>query len=198
MPANSSVHYQLSRTLRRAGRPEAAAKEAALSEQLGRKEKAGQQVLARANEGLALVQHGHAQEGLAEIKEALAIDPESLTAHFDYALALRHVGRYQESIAELQKVLRMEPDMPAAHYQLGCDYFKQGKYPEAVSSFRRAAGLIPGTAAVHNGLGVALAKNGDSAGAVQEIELAEKLEPKVVYRKNLECVKHGGACALVP
>jgi len=199
LPSDSSVHYQLSRTLRRAGRPDEAAKEAALSEQLGRKEKESQQVLANTNEGLSLVRQGHAQEGLAKIKEALQTDPANLTAHFNYALALRHLGRYDESIGQLQKVLQMQPDMPAAHYQIGCDYFKKGQYQEAVIAFRRAAGLIPGTAAVHNGLGLALAKSGDTSGATAELALARKLEPKNrLYEKNLECLqKPVPGCALV-
>jgi Flp pilus assembly protein TadD len=200
MPKDSSVHYQLSRTLRRAGKQDEAAKEAALSEELGRKEKGRQQVLAQANEGLSLVRQGHTREGLAKITQALRTDPENLTAHFNYALALRHVGRYDESILQLQNVLRLQPDMPAAHYQLGCDYFETGQYPEAVTSFRRAAALIPGTAAVHNGLGVALAKSGDTAGATAEIELAQKLEPKTaLYRKNLRCLQTPAtACELLP
>jgi Flp pilus assembly protein TadD len=182
MPSDSSVHYQLSRTLRRAGKSEEASREAARSEQLGRKGKEAQQVLARANEGLSLVQQGHTREGLVKIREALQIDPENLTAHFNYAVALRHVGRYDESIEQLQKVLRVEADMPA------------------VASFRRAAGLIPGTAAVHNGLGVALAKSGDAAAARTQLLLAQKLEPKTaLFKKNLECIKETlPRCVLVP
>jgi len=200
LPGDSAVHYQLSRALRRAGKTEEAGKEAALSEQLGRKGKEGQRALALANEGLTLVQQAHAREGLAKIREALQIDPENLTAHFNYALALRHLGRYGDSIAQLQKVLRLQPDMPAAHYQLGCDYFKKEQYQEAVTSFRRAAGLIPGTAAVHNGLGVALAKSGDASGAAEELALAHKLEPKTaLYEKNLHCLqKPTPGCVLTP
>ena len=200
LPSDSAVHYQLSRALRRAGKPEEAAEEADLSEQLGTKAKESQQVLALANEGLSLVQHGRAQEGLVKIKKALQMDPENLTAQFNYALALRQEGRYDDSITHLQKVLQLETDMPAAHYQLGCDYFQKGLYREAVSSFRKAAKLIPGTAAVHNGLGIALARSGDAAGATAELVLARKLEPKSgLYRKNLECVRQSKPdCVLSP
>jgi tetratricopeptide (TPR) repeat protein len=200
MPEDSSLHYQLSRTLRRAGKPEEAAAEATLSETLGRKEKQGQQVLALANEGLSMVQQGHSREGLVKIKDALRMDPENLTAHFNDAVALRQIGRYDDSILQIEKVLQLEPDMPAAHYQLGCDYFQAGRYADAVNSFRRAAALIPGTAAVHNGLGVALTKSGDTASGIAELLLAQKLEPKTsLYKKNLQCVQnHSNSCKLVP
>jgi Flp pilus assembly protein TadD len=200
MPENGPVHYQFSQTLRRAGKKDEADREAALSEKLSHEKEESAQALAIADQGLSLVQHGRTREGLAKIKQALAISPDNLTGHFDYALALRQVGRYDESIAHLQKVLLQQPDMPAAHYQLGCDYFKKGQYQEAVSYFYRAARLIPGTAVVHNGLGVALAKTGDISGAIGELQVAHKLDPKTkLYGKNLDCVQRPSpGCGLTP
>src|SRR5260370_37150311 len=166
MPENGPVHYQFSQTLRRAGKKDEADRQASLSEKLSHEKEERAKALAYADQGLSWVQHGRAREGLAKIRQALAISPDNLTGHFDYALALRHVGRYDESIAHLRKVLLQQPDMPAAHYQLGSDYFKKGQYREAVSDFSRAARLIPRTAVGHNALAVALGQTGVMSAAI--------------------------------
>ena len=106
LPSDSSVHYQLSRDAAAGGKNRGGREGSALSEQLGRKERESQQVLATGQRRTVAGAQGHAQEGLAKIREALQMDPANLTAHFNYALALRHLGRYDESIFNCRKCCR--------------------------------------------------------------------------------------------
>jgi Flp pilus assembly protein TadD len=200
MPDDSAVHYMLSQALRRAGHTQDAAAETALAERLSQREKQAPLLVAYGNQAVFLAEHGHAEEALVRIKQALAIDPDDAATQFDYAIVLRHVDRYDDSLSALGKVLARQPDMPGAYYQQGYDYFSEGQLREAVAAFTRAAGLIPGNADVHNGLGVALAASGDTARGRGEIELARRLDPKTKrYQDNLDCLARSlSGCKLYP
>ncbi|MBV9926136.1 MAG: winged helix-turn-helix domain-containing protein [Acidobacteria bacterium] len=88
-----------------------------------------------------LTAKGRAEEALASIRRAQALDPLSLLINTDVACALYYMRRFDESIRQCQWVLDAEPNFVTAHYRAGLAYEQLGEYVEAVNAFQSAIAL---------------------------------------------------------
>ena len=80
------------------------------------------------NLGVVSVQSGNFSQALAAYETALAIQPDSHDARFNFALALRQANFPVDAANELEKVLTKSPNDPNAiwaHYALGSLYAEQ-------------------------------------------------------------------------
>jgi adenylate cyclase len=88
-----------------------------------------------------LVNTGRLEEGLAEGRRSVYIDPLSLVANLGLGIALNSARRYDEAIGQLQKTLELDARFADASYFLFEAYANQGKHQEAVEVYARQKSL---------------------------------------------------------
>jgi TolB-like protein len=93
--------------------------------------------LAHQNLGVMLNRIGRHEEGMAEIRRALEIEPLSIVINRLYGDALLCGKRYDEALGQLKKTLELDPAFPTTHLSLSGLYQLTGKYAESVESFAK-------------------------------------------------------------
>lgn len=116
---------------------------------------------------------------IAELREALRLQPALPEAHFQLAWALRFREDVKGAVTECQEALRLEPHYDAARLQLGPLLEAARDFRGAISVYREGARLEPGNWVYHVMLGGALEKSGDRDGAIAEEREAARLKPDV-------------------
>ena len=89
---------------------------------------------------------GRHDEALAEIDQALRLDPVAPIIRASRGWIQYHRRQYDESIVESKKALDLDADFVRAHTYLGMNYLKKGMVPDAIREFTEAdrlAGGIP-------------------------------------------------------
>jgi adenylate cyclase len=85
-----------------------------------------------------LYQRQHAR-AIAEIKQAIALDPNEADNHVLLGGMLLYAGRPQEAIGPVQQSIRLNPYHPVWYFEgLGWFYFLIKRYEEAISALRTA------------------------------------------------------------
>lgn len=96
---------------------------------------------------LAASQAGMGSERVVQAwRNALALVPESATAHCGMGEALHLLDRVEESAAAFQRAIELEPANAAAYAGLAKLLEKSGRYVEAVQCCERALAFDPGLA----------------------------------------------------
>jgi len=127
--------------------------------------------------GEFLVMQGKFDEGIAELKRAVAIDPFSLNFNTDLGKCLSLARRYDEAVAQFKKTLELDPNYSPARIWLADCYMNHRMYPEAISEFHIYEKLDGSYLAHVAGAGI-YAANGQQA------------EVKQMLAKLLEMSKH--------
>ena len=82
-------------------------------------------------------------EALADFDRAIALTPNSSTAHAGRAMALADMRRYDEAEAAAGMALRLRPSDPFAQGSAGYVHLLKGEFAAAVEAFTRALALQP-------------------------------------------------------
>ncbi len=91
------------------------------------------------------------QFSLAAYETALAIEPESVDARYNFALALKSAGYVTDAINELRKILAANPDDARTHLELGNLYSQRlHDVPRARTEYLRVLQLDPGNPQASN------------------------------------------------
>lgn len=115
-------------------------------------------------------------EGIAELRRALAWNPDSYVAHLMLGYYLTNLaGGHKEAIEHFTRAAALNPDSATAHFQLGILLHEENQPAAAVASLREAVRLAPEEPAVFNELGVALDRLGDPAAAIEAFDRALEL-----------------------
>jgi tetratricopeptide (TPR) repeat protein len=93
------------------------------------------------------------ENGLAEFRRAVELDPSSSDAADHYALALAVLTRYDAAVREILRGVRGDPLSPALHARLGEILLERGDAQVALPVYLRAIELEPGYAEAFDGLG---------------------------------------------
>jgi serine/threonine protein kinase/Flp pilus assembly protein TadD len=88
---------------------------------------------------------GRRDESLAERKQALELDPLSLTINFELALAFYYARDYDQAIQQFQKTLELDANFPLVHAHLPAAYEQKGMYDQAIAGFQKGVALRGGT-----------------------------------------------------
>src|SRR5881227_2141074 len=84
---------------------------------------------------------GQFEDGVAELKRALQLDPLSVIINADVGTVLTSARRYDEAIEQLRKTLEMDPSFYYAHYNLGEALEMKGLTENAIAEYQRAIAL---------------------------------------------------------
>jgi Tfp pilus assembly protein PilF len=95
-------------------------------------------------------------ESMRYYQAALAIRPNSATAHNNLGVAFADLVRSDEAVAQYQRALLLDSKSAQIPHNLGLELFKTAKASEAIEYFERAIALAPTLADTHEVLGLAL------------------------------------------
>jgi tetratricopeptide (TPR) repeat protein len=132
---------------------------------------------ARNNLALLLDAAGDHQGALAELDQALELEPEHTTLLTNRGALLGALGRYAAAERDLRRVLRVEPANVEALLNLGVVMTKKGLWGEAVPHLRHVTELAPDRSAAFYYLGEALNHVDDLLGALAAFQRATELQP---------------------
>lgn len=116
------------------------------------------------------------KEAVAEFRQALDLNPDSVRERLNYGLALLKAGDIDRGVAELQAVQKREPSLPHTWFNLGVAYKMQGNAAAAVEQFQGFVRLVANEPVSHYNLGMLYRQQGDLARAVAEFEIAAQLD----------------------
>jgi tetratricopeptide (TPR) repeat protein len=118
---------------------------------------------------------GRPEEGLAEIRQAQALEPHTPSISTIMALLLCNVGQLDSAIEELERALEVDPGFHMSQLTIGVAYMYSSRFDEAIAAFEKLdrilGGRSPHSAAM---IGMAQALSGNTAEA--ERALAELKE----------------------
>jgi hypothetical protein len=130
------------------------------------------------NLGKAFYENPTTQEqAVEELRQALALAPESTRERLNYGLALLRAGHTAEGIAELERVQRDEPGLPHTWFNLGVAWKQESQYEKSLAQFQRMVELAPEEPVSHYNLGYLYKLTGAPEKALAHFERAAALDP---------------------
>jgi len=111
-----------------------------------------------------------------EFETAIAMLPDSATAHDFYGKYLLAAGQVDEGLAESRRAIALDPLSPESNALLGLHLYFARRYDEAIKELRTAIAVDPDYWFTHEWLGRAYARLGKFSEAVAELHTAQRLE----------------------
>ena len=108
---------------------------------------------------------GRREEGLAQMKRALELDPLSLVINADLGRTLYFARDYSQSLEQLRKTLDLDKNFALAHVFLGQVYEQNKMFEEAIAEFQKGSDLSDGSTYARARLGYAYAVAGKASEA---------------------------------
>lgn len=129
---------------------------------------------------------GDWEGAIADLTEAIGLDPENHAAWLGRAMAHNMAGKYAEAEADAKKAIELDSQDARAWTTLAWAQFKQGKFAEALASAQKAIALDPKSALAHAVAAYAREALGDKAGALLSIQSAARLDGRFFdqYRRG--------------
>ncbi len=112
--------------------------------------------------GSVLPPNGKLEEGLTEIRTAVALDPLSCEFSAWAARFLLYLRRYDEAIDACLQTIELDPTYYYAFIRLGNTYLAMGRYEDALAAFQNDATRVTGVLSVRAYEAEALAALGET------------------------------------
>lgn len=130
-------------------------------------------------------------EGLAEMKRALTIDPLAPLL-YAYSIGLHWIaGRCDEALADFLRIQQIEPNFGLAYVQAGYAYLRKGLIDEAIETFQKGRQFFTPPGWAESALVICYLKKGDRERA--EKTLAQMLEDRKKLPVSATCLAEGFA-----
>ncbi|MCI0411954.1 tetratricopeptide repeat protein [bacterium] len=100
------------------------------------------------------------EEGLAQIKRALEVDPLSLIINVNVGYGLLQAGRTNEGAQACRRTIELDSNFPQGHSCLGRAYRDQGRYSEALAEYQKEFDLSGDREDFLQDTGIVLAMSG--------------------------------------
>lgn len=128
-------------------------------------------------------------EGLADIAEAVTIEPAYNDEKFQDALSIYHEGKVERAIKLIEEVADIDVDQISFLLDKGRKLMKQKVYLDASNAFLEAASICPHYADIRNCLGMCYLQQGMMDLAVGQLKKAIEINPEFISaRLNLATV----------
>jgi tetratricopeptide (TPR) repeat protein len=127
--------------------------------------------------GVIAYQLGRTAEGLALVRQAIAINPTIAPFHSNLCEMARLAKRLDEALAAGRQAVALDPALAEAQANLGIVHHELGDYDRSVECCYRALALNPHLAEVHSNLGNVLRAQGKLGEAVEAHRRAIALRP---------------------
>jgi protein O-mannosyl-transferase len=134
--------------------------------------------LAHETLGATLLDEGDVNAAVAQLNEALRLNPRFPETHYDLGLAMVRLGRSEEAISYFRRAIEIAPGLADAHNNLGGVLASVGRPDAALEEFRAAVRLDPQSRAARYNLANSLAETGRDAEAVESYSDVLRLGPR--------------------
>ena len=135
--------------------------------------------------GLVYEGTGEYEKSVAELRQALKLDPSDDDSYRELASAYAALGQLQEAEKTYQKAIALKAQYWAGYNELGKFYYDHARYKEAVDMFQQAIELAPDNARVYSNLGGTYLVMGRYADAIPAFERSVNLQPTAAAYSNL-------------
>lgn len=98
--------------------------------------------------GAFLHREGRTSDALAELRSALALEPEAAEHHAQLGAVLFEAGRLVEAAECFREAIRLDPKDAVTHENLGHVHYKEGRTEDALRCWERSLLLDPSNAAL--------------------------------------------------
>jgi TolB-like protein/DNA-binding winged helix-turn-helix (wHTH) protein/Tfp pilus assembly protein PilF len=132
-----------------------------------------------------LQEMGRNEEGLVQVRQALALDPLNARYAAELGFQFYTARQYDQAIRAFQKAFEMNPDYIDAHVGLGWVYDENKMYREAIAELQKAVNLSNRNELTVASLGKVL---GDSGKKQEARKLLEELEERSKHRYISPCL----------
>ena len=116
---------------------------------------------------------------LADLDEAIRLDPDSLAAYQNRAASYRNTGQLDRALADLNRAAELAPNDARTFLSRGIIYFRLGQTERSIADYDRSLKLNPNFTASLYGRGVAKLKLGDTEGGNADIRDAKAAQPRI-------------------
>ena len=116
---------------------------------------------------------------IADLTEAIRLDPDAVVAYQDRAASYRNNGQYTRALDDLSRALRLAPRDARTLMSRGVIYLKLNAAARAIVDFDASLQIDPKFAASLYGRGVAKLREGQTDGGHADIDAAMAIQPTV-------------------
>jgi tetratricopeptide (TPR) repeat protein len=134
--------------------------------------------------GFVLERQGLPHEAADMYRKSLALEPESVTAHYNLAAYLARSGEFAEAEGHFRAALETDPSTQA-YTGLGVVLWQQGRADEAIASLQDAIEAAPDNAAAYDHLANIFVQQGKFEEAVQTYRLLIRNQPSAAAHREL-------------
>jgi Tfp pilus assembly protein PilF len=134
--------------------------------------------------GVVLERQGLPESAVEAYRSALALDPDSDSAHYNLGASLARAGEYAEAESHLQAALEIRPNSKT-YTGLGIVRWQQGRQGEAMASLRAAIEADPSNAAAYDALGKILIEQGELEEAASTYRMLVQNQPSAAAHQEL-------------
>jgi TolB-like protein/Tfp pilus assembly protein PilF len=127
---------------------------------------------------LGLMIRGKVEEGIAEDKRALELDPLSLVINWSLGMDYFQTRRYDQAIEQERKTLDLDPNFIFAHDTIGDAYVQKSMFKEGIAEFEKSLTVIPDDPITLSRLGRAYALQGRRADAEKVLDQINELSKR--------------------
>jgi tetratricopeptide (TPR) repeat protein len=127
--------------------------------------------------GRIALRHGDWRRAIADLDEAIQLNPNRASLYRDRALARRQSGDFEGAIADYDEAIAHDPKLAAPYHQRGLALAAMGDLDRAILSYNTAIRLEPSDAQARLDRGLALLARGQTDDARAEFEAALALPP---------------------
>ena len=128
---------------------------------------------------------GRYAEGVAELRRALSLSPNSDVAYSLLAKTYLQSGNGAQAIETFQKAFELNPYYWVNQNQLGKAYFQLGDYPKALASFTQVTVLEPDIEVGYENIGNVYLQQGKYEECISYFQKAIQIEPNFSVYSNL-------------
>lgn len=130
---------------------------------------------------------GRPQQALADLDQALKLDPSSSYALRNRALTRSNAGMLDEALADASEAMRLEPTSVFSFATRATVYMDRGQYPQAVADWDEVIRQQPDNADHHFNRGLALEEMESYSRAIADYDRANALVPNNPTILNGRC-----------
>jgi lipoprotein NlpI len=137
--------------------------------------------LAFHNRGFAYGLKDNYDRAIADLSEAIAIDPKFVDAYANRGLKYIQKREYDLALEDFYRSTKLNPRFAGAYFGRGNVYLAKADYDRAIEEFDQATQFDPKYVQAYNGRGGVYLAKADYDRAIEEFDQATQLDPKYVY-----------------
>lgn len=116
---------------------------------------------------------------LADLNQAIQLDPKFLAAYCNRSFLYESRGDFARAIADCNHAIELDPNFTAAYCNRGDSYRQKGEYDRAIADFSQAIQLEPDRANIYFDRGLAYFNKGENDKAIADFGQAIHPDPKI-------------------